>query len=98
MVENVVWSPQAVYNFNGIITYLLESWSLDVALNYESAVYDLIDTIARNPFIGMTSEKYAGLRKFLISTHSFMIYRISKNNLEIVDIFDTRQDPNKMIF
>ena len=98
MVKNVVWSPQAVYNFNGILIYLLENWTLEIALNYESNVYDLINTIVRNPFIGTASEKYAGLRKFLITKHSFLIYRILEDHLEIVDIFDTRQDPDKMSF
>ena len=98
MVENIIWSPQAVYNFNGILAYLLENWTLEIALRYESDVYDLIDTIARNPFIGTKSEKYTGLRKFLITKHSFLIYRILENQLEIVEIFDTRQDPDKMIF
>ena len=98
MVENVIWSPQAVYNFNGILIYLLENWALEVALNYENNVHALINTIVRNPFMGMASDKYAGLRKFLITKHSFLIYRISENNLEIVDIFDTRQAPDKMMF
>ena len=98
MVENVIWAPQAVYNFNGILVYLLENWTLEVALDYESNVYDLIDTIVHNPSIGTASEKYAGLRKFLITKHGFLIYRISENNLEIVDIFDTRQNPDKMNF
>ena len=98
MVENVIWSPQAVHNFNGILLYLLNSWNLTVAENYERKLYDLIDTVVGNPFIGMASEKYVGLRKILITKHSFLIYRISDKNLEIVDIFDTRQDPTTMIF
>jgi len=98
VVKNLIWSPQAVYNFNGILMYLLENWDLKVALNYESNVYDLINTIVHNPFIGIASKKYAGLHRLLITKHSFLIYRISENNLEIVDIFDTRQDPDKMTF
>ena len=98
MVENVVWSPQAVYNYNGILLYLLENWSFTVAENYQQVVYNLIDTIVSNPDIGMKSVRYVDLCRILITKHSFLIYRISGNTLEIVDIFDTRQDPDIMIF
>ena len=98
MVKNVIWSPQAVHNYNGILLYLLEKWSLDIAKKYELTVYNLIDTIIDNPFIGMESTIYTSLRRILITKHSFLIYRTSSNDLEIVDIFDTRRDLDIVLF
>ncbi len=52
-----------------------------------------------NPYIGVIEEYLEHLNlghRRLIDGYCKVIYRISDNNIFITEIFDTRQDPNKM--
>ncbi len=52
------------------------------------------------PFVGQEEEtlKVLGLNyRYLVEGHYKIVYRVENETIYIIDIFDTRQDPDKMI-
>ncbi len=95
MAYKIVWTDTASEDFESIINYLLINWSLDVVLEFDVIAKRKVHTISQQPFIGNISKIDANVRSILITKHNRLFYRISSNQIEILNIFDTRQHPNK---
>ena len=91
MVKEVVWLKRASKNFNDILEYLVLNWSIDVAGDFYEKTFSVIEYLNKFPEIGSTSNKRKILRKFLITKHNYIVYRVSNNKLIISRIVDTRK-------
>jgi hypothetical protein len=47
--------------------------------------------------MGIPSEKYC-IRSILLTKHNRLFYRIKDETIELLNIFDTRQNPEKQPF
>lgn len=92
MVEEVIWLENAKKCFNSIISYLKSEWSLNTANEFHRKTFELLELIAVFPNLGFPSDKNKDLRMILVTRHNYIIYRIYKNKLFVVDIIDTRKD------
>ena len=64
-------------------------------------IVDSVEVLVIYPEIGMIDPKLSKNQskiRFIISTNYKILYKINndKNRIEILDIFDTRQNPNKI--
>ena len=92
MVEEVIWIERAIKNFNRIISYLKKEWSDPVAEEFRERTLVIIDTLVDFPGIGAKIKQRKVLRHFLISRHNYLVYRIYRNKLIVVDFIDTRKE------
>ncbi len=78
--------------------YLLEEWSLKTRDNFILKLTDKIKQISIQPDSCPKSTKYEGLYKCVVSKQTTFYYRILRqsNEIEIITIFDTRQNPDKL--
>ncbi|MFK7935373.1 MAG: type II toxin-antitoxin system RelE/ParE family toxin [Saprospiraceae bacterium] len=66
------------------------------------AVYEKSKTLKTSPYIGQVEEEFLHLNKghryLVVKSNYKVIYRVdeSKSIIFITDVFDTRQNPNKM--
>ena len=94
----VKWTINAHEDYERILYYLLSEWSLNVVENFmlasETRIYDL----SFQPFIGKVSARDKNVRSILLSKHNRLYYRIQNNIIELLDIFDTRQAPERNKF
>ena len=95
MQRNVKWSERAKWNYEKVIDYLIAEWNEVVIHDFVDKTEDCISVLISHPYIGRESEKRKGVRKVLITKHNLLIYKISKGNIYILDILDTRQNPSK---
>ena len=91
MVKEVVWIESAKKNFDRLIDYLRKEWSDNVADDFNNRTFLLLELIKEFPGLGKIMKKRNMIRQILISKHNYMVYRIIKNTLVVVNIFDTRQ-------
>lgn len=91
MVEEVIWLQRARKSFSDIIKYLKSEWTYDTAVEFHNRTMLIIDLIREFPEIGILTKRRENLRKFLITKHNYIIYRIFRNKLIIIDIADTRK-------
>jgi len=96
MPKKIVWSPLAATDFEKILSYLNESWNKQVALKFIEEIEILVLKIAEQPKQYPLANKKLKVRKCVISKHNTLFYRVSKDSIELLRIFDTRQNPRKL--
>ena len=98
MTKPITWSPQADEDLDGILAYLAREWDNSVSIKYLDLVDDLLKQIAINPKQFPLINKTHNIRKCVISKHNTLFYRNKRAVVEVVRIYDTRQDPEKLKF
>lgn len=95
MTKNVIWSPLSESDFESILFYLRENWSNRIIKNFIDQVENLVIQISNNPKQFPLVNKKRKVRKCVITKHNTIFYRETRSYVEILRIFDTRQDPKK---
>jgi plasmid stabilization system protein ParE len=96
MVKLVLLTSHAKADLDSVTFYLFENWGLHVLENflalYEAKIRLIAEYPARYPFIYQALE----LRKAVLTKHTIILYREKPEHIEIISLFDTRQDPAKI--
>ena len=96
MAKPVVLTPISKLDLENISDWLIEKWNIRVLDNfldlYEAKVAIIAEYPSRYPIIHQASK----LRKAVLTKHNIILYREKEEHIEIVSIFDTRQDPDKI--
>lgn len=101
MELKVYWTDFAKNELKNIFNYYQNRVNPKTALQIITRIVKEAAKLSTSPKIG-TVEKLLRKRprefRYIISTNYKIIYWInqSKNRIEIVDVFDTRQDPKKI--
>ena len=98
MAAEIRWSDNARKDYKNVVDYLLLEWNEEIALRFIELVEHKIRHIKAHPFTGLRSQGHSDIRSVSITQHNRLYYKITKDLLEIVNIFDTRQHPNKNIY
>jgi plasmid stabilization system protein ParE len=98
MHKQLVWSPSAESDFANILEYLNEKWDEIVATHFIDLTEESIEQISINPRQFPVIFKKEKIRKCVLTKHNSLFYRDSKTQIEILRIYDTRQDPDKLTF
>ncbi|RFZ83375.1 type II toxin-antitoxin system RelE/ParE family toxin [Mucilaginibacter terrenus] len=96
MAKTVFMTSLAEENFETVVKYLLANWSEKTAKNFVvkfERIYQFIsDTPALYPFIN----KEKRVQKCVLTKHNVLYFREDENAIIILDVFDTRQSPEKL--
>lgn len=78
--------------------YLLEEWNLKTRDKFISKLNDKIKQIAIQPDSCPKSSEFENLYKCVVTKQTTIFYRIiaERKEIEIITIFDTRQNPDKL--
>ena len=98
MPKPIIWSPLSENDFENILNYLNKNWGIKVASNFIELTENLLNQIAINPRQFPIIYKRKKVRKCVLTKHNTIFYRDGKTNIEILRIYDTRQDPNTLTF
>lgn len=97
----VYWTDFAKSELRIIFNYHKQRVSLKIAKNIINQIIAHVDTLSNFPEIGVIEELLedrAQVFRYIISVNYKIIYWINepKNRIEIIDVFDTRQNPIKI--
>jgi plasmid stabilization system protein ParE len=98
MHKPIIWSPLSENDFATILDYLDKNWGSKVALNFIELTENILNQISINPRQFPICYKRKRIRKCVLTRHNSLFYRDGKTNIEILRIYDTRQDPNTLTF
>ena len=98
MEIRIVWSPESEDDFSNILNYLILKWSLKISNNFIEDINNSIDKISKNPLSYSVSYEPEQIRSCFVSKHNTIHYNLFKDKILILRVFDTRQNPNKLIF
>src|SRR5690554_3469287 len=97
----VHWTDSAKSGLKSIFDYHKEKASLKIAKQIVKQIAEKADALSNFPGIGAIEELLKERPqnfKYVVSTNYKIIYWINKdkNRIEVVDVFDTRQNPEKI--
>jgi plasmid stabilization system protein ParE len=95
MALQIKWTENALEDYRLVVEYLLKEWSVDIAAKFVDIVEKRLDTLSAFPLIGIKSEKEDTVRSVVITKHNKLYYQVSDKSIVILNIFDTRQHPQK---
>ncbi len=94
----VFLSDQAEIKLLQLNNYLLHKWNAKVRDEFIEKLTQKINQISAQPESCPQSKDFNGLFKCVVTTQTTFYYRIlfDKNEIEVITIFDTRQNPDKL--
>ena len=96
MHKQIIWSSKSVSDLENILDYLALEWDNSVSLKFLDLIETLILQISINPIQYPLIHKKLNIRKCVITKHNSLFYRNRKGHVEILRIYDTRQDQKKL--
>ena len=95
MALQIEWTPNALQDYEQVVNYLLKEWSIKAAADFIQKVEDRVYNLSMVPNVGIASIKDPPIRSVLITKHNRLYYQTKSGKIIILDIFDTRQNPQK---
>ena len=96
MAKQVVLSPTAKLKLEGLLIYLKQEWSEKAKLEFIEKLDIKVNQISHYPKSCPESKAFKNLYKCVVTKQTTFYYRIKEDDIEIVTLFDTRQDPQKL--
>lgn len=98
MRKPIKWSSLAEEDFAKLLEYLENRWNNAVCLKFISKLDFCIDLIYKNPnqfpFLNVELQ----IRKCVVTKQNTLYYRETDARIEILRLFDTRQNPDTLKF
>ena len=86
----IKWTKRAEANFEKTVKYIESEWGHKSAQKFVRKVYNLLNTLKKQPQIGKIEIKEKGIRAFVFSRQNTVFYRINGNRIILLAIFDNR--------
>jgi plasmid stabilization system protein ParE len=96
MIKPVILTPIAKADLETVSDWLFEKWDLLVLDNFIDLYQAKINVIAEHPSRYPIIHQASKLRKAVLTKHNIILYRDMEDRIEIISIFDTRQNPDKI--
>lgn len=98
MHREIIWSPLAEKDLGNILEYLAENWNQKVLHRFLIKIDTITDQIANAPNQYPVINKKLRVRKCVVTKQNTLYYREIEKRIEILRLYDTRQDPKKLKF
>lgn len=96
MIREIRLSKRAMKRLENLLVYLEEEWSTKVKHDFVRKLDKSLKQIQKLPDSYPESEKIRGLRKCVLSKQTTVFYRYSKTSIDVVTLFDNRQNPKSL--
>lgn len=91
----ISWTEKAETSLTYICNFILESWDNKILQRFITKLNKSLDVLKLFPEIGKKIHETSEIRSFLILPYIKIFYRITKTQIIILALFDTRQDPEQ---
>jgi len=98
MAKQIIWSPKSEHDFENILQYLSKEWNDVVTSKFIDLIDILLKQISINPRQFPLIHKSLNIRKCVVSKHNTLYYRNRRNSIELLRIYDNRQNPESLRF
>jgi toxin ParE1/3/4 len=95
----LVYTAQALISLEEALGFIAPEVSFEKLTEIKDQILDAADTLLLQPFKGQEEPylEHLGLgHRRLVESHYKIIYKVVGEYIYITDIFDSRQDPDKM--
>ena len=92
----LLWSDRALADLQNIINYLTENWTPKEIQNFARRLDKRLDLITTNPGLFPKTAKRKNVRRSVLTKQTVIYYETKENIINIVTLFDPRQNPKKL--
>lgn len=95
----LVYTEQSLVSLEETLAFIAQKVSLEKLIEIRDRILDKADTLLEQPLIGQKEPllEHLGLgHRRIVESHCKIIYKVVGEYIYITDIFDSRQDPDKM--
>lgn len=95
----VIWTNLAISELKSIFIYYRMIANETVADKIRKSIFNATKPLIKQPLIGQIEENLIDLKqehRYLVEGNYKIIYRVIDNDVYITDVFDCRQNPQKM--
>lgn len=94
----ISWSPRAKSDYLNVLGYLDKTWGRQVVIRYIQRVNAILLSITETPTLYLLAGPSTTARRCVVTKQTTLYYRLkAESNIEIITLFDTRQDPRKRL-
>lgn len=97
MAKEVILTPLAANNYENIIDYLVLKWGLKTANDFIERFETVCEFLAENPEIFPFVNIAKKIQKCVLTKHNVIYFKETDGFIRILVIFDTRQNPDKLL-
>lgn len=94
----IVWTDKALANLDNIIDYLKNNWTENEISGFFRKLDKRITMIGQRPLLYPLTPNRKNVRRSVLTAQITIYYRINKQSVEILTLFDTRQNPSGLTF
>ena len=98
MPKQIIWSPLSEIDLVSILDYLQTNWDDKGVEGFIEITFSSVSQISINPKQFPLINKNKKIRKCVLTKHNTLYYRDRKDCVDILRIYDNRQDPEKLLF
>ena len=95
MALKIILKKRYLNKLYKLLTYLEAEWGHQVAKEFLRKVDKKLDTLSRQPYMGVPSEKVQDVRSVLITRHNRLYYKVTGDRIVVLNLYDTRRKPAK---
>ena len=92
----VIISPQAREDIINILSYLSLNWNQEVIDEFQQKLETFYFIVSVNPRLFGYFNKQKNIRKYAITRQNIIYYRNKRKEVQIITVFDARQNPSKL--
>ena len=94
-MAQIIWHKRAVKQLESLQTYLSEEFGHNTTAQFTLRLFQFLDLLQQYPDIGSMEHPERGIRGFLLHRHTKIFYKLKREKLFILSLFDIRQHPDK---
>jgi len=92
----IVWTNKALANLDNIIQYLTDNWTEKEISKFFRKLDHRIYLISQRPLLYPLTNSRKNVRRSVLTSQITIYYRTNKQAVEILTLFDNRQNPSKL--
>ena len=98
MKLNIFWTKKAENDISSIMRYYNSLEMYSIAKNISKNIFKTIEVISEYPNLGKIDKILGNDYKYTLSSGIYkIVFKVNKNNLIILKIFDARRNPNQIL-
>ena len=98
MLKPIKWSSLAENDFAKIVDYLETRWNNTVCIEFIDNIDFCIRLIQKNPNLFPFFNIKLQIRKCVVIKQNTLYYRETNSRIEVLRIYDSRQNPDSLLF
>ncbi|SDT54970.1 hypothetical protein SAMN05216490_3994 [Mucilaginibacter mallensis] len=93
MAVDLIWSERALKEYDQLLDYLLDEWGTDITIRVSR---EIDHTVLHIQNIILFFQRIKIYVVALLRPQTSIYFRVNKGVIEIISLFDNRQNPDKL--